>query len=120
MARHNREGQGVDQQGFRYSINFQPDWLRLIKVTRTLDSGRQSTKTLFRNPLREREADPGERVRTRVLSTDQGLDVTVGVSDPGRVVQRVEVTCVVPGSDGLSSEVIFTFEDSMPPSRDSR
>lgn len=120
MARHNREGRGVDQLGFRYSINFQPDWLRLVKVTRTLDSGRQSTKTLFRNPLGKREATPGERVRTRVLSTDQGLDVTVGVSDPGQVIRRVEVTCVVPGADGLESEVVFTLEDSMPPSGNSR
>lgn len=120
MARHNREGRGVDQQGFRYSINFQPDWLRLIKVTRILDSGRQSTKTLFRNPLRHQEASPGERVRTRVLSTDQGLDIAVGVTDPAQVVRRVEVTCAMPGSDGTESEVVFTLEDSMPPSGDSR
>ena len=50
MARHNREGQGTDQHGHSYSVNYQPDWLRQVKVTRTLESGRQSTKTLFRNP----------------------------------------------------------------------
>ena len=40
MGRHNREGKGADQQGFEYQINYQPDWLRLVKVTRTLDSRR--------------------------------------------------------------------------------
>ena len=50
MARHNRDGQGADQRGQEYEISYQPDWLRLVKVTRTLETGRQSTKTLFKNP----------------------------------------------------------------------
>ena len=54
MGRHNREGKGADQLGYKYQVNYQPDWLRLVKVTRTLDSGRQSTKTLFRNPTHHR------------------------------------------------------------------
>ena len=78
MGRRNREGKGADQQGFEYRINYQPDWLRLVKVTRTLDSGRQSTKTLFRNPANRSEAPPGKRVRTRILSPGQALDIEIG------------------------------------------
>ena len=37
MGRHNREGRGADQQGYEYQLNYQPDWLRLVKVTRELD-----------------------------------------------------------------------------------
>jgi len=113
MARHNREGQGADQQGFRYSINYQPDWLRLVKVTRTLDSGRQSTKTLFRNPLPRPEASPGERVRTRILSRDQGLEVELCVTDPRQIVRRVQVTCTVPTPEGGEEEVVLTLQDGL-------
>ena len=58
MGRHNREGRGTDQQGFEYQINYQPNWLRLVKVTRTLDSGRQSTKTLFPKSSETNERRP--------------------------------------------------------------
>jgi len=115
MARHNREGQGADQQGYAYSLNYQPDWLRLIKVTRTLDSGRQSTKTLFRNPANCGEAPPGDRIRTRVKSADQDLDLVVSIGDPLLQVRRVQVTCVMPTGDGGSEEVTFTLEDSLSP-----
>ena len=54
MARHNRDGRGSDQRGFDYEIGYQPDWLQQVKVTRNLESGRQSTKTLFRNALSSR------------------------------------------------------------------
>ena len=50
MARHNREGNGEDQLGREYEVSYQPDWFYQMKVTRDLPSGRQSTKTLFRNP----------------------------------------------------------------------
>ncbi|NIP13532.1 MAG: hypothetical protein GWN02_28120, partial [Gemmatimonadetes bacterium] len=50
MARHNRDGQGSDQRDCEYAISYQPDWLRQVKVTRLLPTGRQSTKTLFTNP----------------------------------------------------------------------
>ena len=49
MARHNREGKGEDQLGREYLVSYQPDWFYQVKVTRDLDSGRQSTKTLYRN-----------------------------------------------------------------------
>ncbi len=114
MGRHNREGRGADQQGYEYQISYQPDWLRLVKVTRTLDSGRQSTKTLFRNPARQREANPSDRVRTRIVSQGQGLDMEVAVSDTRHCVSRVQVTCVVPTSDGGAEEVVYTLEDDLP------
>ncbi|HLU25148.1 MAG TPA: hypothetical protein VKZ58_05535 [Longimicrobiales bacterium] len=117
MARHNREGQGSDQRGYGYKISYQPDWLRMIKVTRTLDSGRQSTKTLFRNPSR-REQDPGSRVRTRVTSAAQGLDFEITVHDPRGVVKRIVVETKLGGrkaEQGDEEVVIFTIDDENPP-----
>ena len=115
MGRHNREGRGADQQGYEYQVNYQPDWLRMVKVTRTLDSGRQSTKTLFRNPTRYRMEAPSEKVRTRIVSPAQGLDMEVAVSDPEGCVHRVQVTCMIPTEDGGSDEVVYTLENSVPP-----
>ena len=117
MARHNREGQGADQRGYEYTVSYQPDWLRHVKVTRDLESGRQSTKTLFRNPLDRREAEPGDKVRTRVISRDQKVDFEVMVSDPYRAVTRVKVAYEVRGPDGRREEEIeFTLEGDLPPS----
>jgi len=115
MGRHNREGKGADQLGYKYQVNYQPNWLRLVKVTRTLDSGRQSTKTLFRNPTHHRREEPSERVRTRIVSSGQGLDMEVVVSDPHGSVYRVQVSCMVPTADGDSEKVVYTLEDSVPP-----
>lgn len=115
MARHNREGQGVDQCGFQYGISFQPDWLRHVKVTRDLETGRQSTKTLFRNPADVREADPGEKVRTRIISKDQDVDFEAVLSDPYGSVRRIRVTCEIQGSEGWrEEEVEFTLEGNLP------
>ena len=110
MARHNRDGSGADQRGFEYGVSYQPDWLKQVKVTRTLDSGRQSTKTLFRNPARGPEAIPGERVRTRIVSTDQALDFEIALIDPKAAVRRVRIAYVVPGENGRPEEVEFTLE----------
>lgn len=116
MARHNREGDGEDQRGFRYTVSYQPDWLRHVKVTRLLETGRQSTKTLFRNPADRREAQPGDRVRTRITSVDQGLDVEVTVDDGSQAVHRVRFACRVPPADGRGpdEEVEFTLENDLP------
>jgi uncharacterized protein RhaS with RHS repeats len=111
MARHNREGHGADQRGYHYGISFQPDWLRHVKVTRDLETGRQSTKTLFRNPADHRESEAGDRVRTRVTSRDQSVDFEVVVGDPYRAVRRIRVVYEIPGSDGRTEEEIeFTLE----------
>ena len=115
MARHNRDGTGVDQRGFAYEVNYQPDWLRHVKVTRVLGSGRQSTKTLFRNPADRQEASPGERIRTRIVSPDQGLDFEVAVTDMKGSVARVRVAFMVTNEKGEQEEVEFTLENELPP-----
>lgn len=114
MARHNRDGKGTDQRGYEYDVSYQPDWLRFVKVTRDLETGRQSTKTLFRNPSDQAEAEPGDRVRTGVTSPDQGIEFEVSVHDPRGAVVRVRVAYQVIGEDGRKEELEFTFEDRLP------
>jgi len=114
MPRHNREDRGSDQRGFEYRISYQPDWLQAVKVTRSLESGRQSTKTLFRNPNR-RQQDPGERVRTRITCPEQNLDFEITLTDPNQVVKRVIVETVAPGGADGGEIVTFTLEDDNPP-----
>lgn len=117
MARHNRQGQGSDQRDHEYTVSYQPDWLRWVKVSRALESGRQSTKTLFKNPGAKQQ-EPGTRVRTRITSPEQGLDFQITVEDPERVVKRVVVETVredVPEDEG---RVVFTIEDRGPPADD--
>lgn len=112
MARHNREGAGADQRGFEYTVSYQPDWLRLVKVTRQLESGRQSTKTLFRNQ-EDPEAEPGERIRTRVASPDQALDFEIALTDPRSAVRRIRITYDLPADEGRTDrteEVEFLLE----------
>lgn len=115
MARHNREGAGADQRGFEYGVNYQPDWLKLVKVTRQLESGRQSTKTLFRNPAGGPEAEPGDRIRTRIVSADQALEFEIALIDPRAAVRRVRIAYEVPGENGRPEEVEFTLESEEPP-----
>lgn len=117
MARHNREGHGADQRGFEYGVNYQPDWLKQVKVTRQLETGRQSTKTLFRNPQDRPEAEPGDRVRTRIVSGDQRLDFEVSLCDPRAAVRRIRISYALPGADGMrEEEVEFTLEsEAVPP-----
>lgn len=117
MARHNREGSGEDQRGHPYEVSYQPDWLRVVKVTRDLPSGRQSTKILFRNPLEHGEAPPGDRVRTGIRSAPQDLDLEVAITDPKAVVTRVRVACRVPDGRGSTEEVEFLLKGKLPPSR---
>lgn len=113
MARHNRDGSGADQRGFEYEVSYQPDWLKLVKVTRTLESGRQSTKTLFRNPQAQPEAEPGERIRTRISSKDQALDFEIALTDPRSAVKRIRVAYELPGGNGRREEVEFTLESDV-------
>ena len=109
MGRHNREARGADQRGFDYEISYPPDWLRLIKVTRTLESGRQSTKTLFRNPSAT-EQPAGPKVRTRITSAEQQLDVEVDIDDPHGVVKRVVIITGPAGSSSVDDEVEFIVQ----------
>jgi hypothetical protein len=96
-------------------VSYQPDWLRHVKVTRVLQTGRQSTKTLFRNPADRQEAPPGERVRTRIVSPDQGLDFEVAVTDRKGAVARVRVAFMVENEKGEKEEVEFTLENELRP-----
>jgi hypothetical protein len=118
VARHNRDGHGADQRGFEYGVNYQPDWLRQVKVTRQLETGRQSTKTLFRNPGDGPEAVPGDRVRTRIVSPDQRLDFEVALADPKAAVRRIRISYALPDPAGThEEEVEFTLESELPPTR---
>ena len=107
MARHNREGSGQDQLGRTYVVSYQPDWFYQVKVTRDLESGRQSTKTLFRNPDAP-EAEPGPRVRTKVSSEELGLEFEITIEDPNGVVKRVTVETVAPTGGDAGQNVGFT------------
>jgi hypothetical protein len=114
MARHNRDARGTDQRGYDYEISFQPDWLRLIKVTRTLESGRQSTKTLVRNPAPP-EQSPGRNVRTRITSAEQQLDIQVDINDPRAVIKRIIVVTAPAGAEAVEDELEFTIEHRIVP-----
>lgn len=110
MARHNRDARGTDQRGFDYEISYQPDWVRLIKVTRALESGRQSTKTLFKNPA-QREQSPGPHVRTRIASKDQGIEFEIEIEDPHGQIARVIVV-----TKPINGEMLeFSIDDRLGP-----
>lgn len=110
MARHNRDGSGADQRGVEYDVSYQPDWLKRVKVTRQLETGRQSTKTLFRNPSRGAEAEPGERIRTGIVSADESVSFEIALTDPKFAVTRVRIAYEVPGPGGRPEELEFTLE----------
>lgn len=125
LARHNRSGSGVDQRGFSYRVDYQPDWLRKLKVTRKLRTGRQSTKSLFRNPSDHRCAETGDRVRTAVHCKEQNIDFEVSIRDPHGAIRQVTVTYEIP-ADGdargsgrtrrrRQEQVVFTLEDGLKP-----
>ncbi|HUE95840.1 MAG TPA: hypothetical protein VMN39_04245, partial [Longimicrobiaceae bacterium] len=96
-----------DQLGRTYVVSYQPDWFFQIKVTRDLESGRQSTKTLFRNP-EPPEAEPGSRVRTKIASEELGLEFEVTIEDPRGVVKRVTVETVAAEGPDAGQNVGFT------------
>jgi hypothetical protein len=108
MARHNREARGEDQHGHEYRIEYQPDWLHHVKVTRDLDSGRQSTKTLFRN-TEQTTQDPGPKVRTRIVSPDLGLDLHITINDEKGCARRISVDAVIPSGPEQGEVVGFVL-----------
>lgn len=117
MARHNREGRGEDQRGRTYVVGYQPDWFRQVKVTRELGSGRQSTKTLLRNPEPPSQ-EPGHRVRTHISSDELGLDFEVILEDKRHVVRRIIVETVVPDGDEAGETVAFSLSRCEEPASD--
>lgn len=108
MARHNREGKGEDQLGRTYQVSYQPDWFYQIKVTRDLETGRQSTKTLCRN-ADPSQAEPGPKVRTRIQSEELGLDFELSLEDANGVIRRITVETVVPEGPDRGEPVSFTI-----------
>jgi hypothetical protein len=109
MARHNRVGRGTDQRGADYAISYQPDWLQQVKVTRVLENGRQSTKTLFRNPEKSGRGSAA-KARTRISSRKEGLDFEIGVNDPHGVITRIVVETSKPDRSG-DSTIQFSIDD---------
>lgn len=81
----------MDQYGFKYRISYPPDWLDRIRVTRRLPSGRQSTRTLFRNPARKPLGEVGGLMRTTITSEDQDLEVAVSFGTGSGRVNEIEV-----------------------------
>ncbi|MFO7586749.1 MAG: hypothetical protein R6X22_01625 [Gemmatimonadota bacterium] len=118
MARHNREARGLDQKGRLWRIEYQPDWLSRMKVSRRLPGGRRrSSQTLFRNPDRRAQASPGSVVRTAIRSADGALLFRVAVEDPDRVVEEV-IVVTRPAKDGPRGELVrFCLESRLPPPR---
>lgn len=108
MARHNRQGRGADQKGREYVISYQPDWFHQIKVTRDLETGRQSTKTLFRNPETP-QAEPGSKVRTHVESAELGVEFEIALDDPRGVIRRITVETVAPEGEEQGEPVSFVI-----------
>lgn len=106
MARHNRRGQGEDQCGFRYRISYPPDWLDRIRITRRLPGGRQSTKTLFKNPSRAPGVEAGRRVRARIESPEQGLEIELSLGPARGHVGELSVEWRGPDAD----RVAFAFQ----------
>ena len=109
MGRHNREARGSDQRGYDYEISYQPDWLHQVKVTRTLENGRQSTKILFRNPA-ARAQPPGPRARTRIVSAEQQLDFELDLNDAAGVVKRIIVVTAPAHTDTAEEELEFIIQ----------
>lgn len=109
MGRHNRDARGEDQHGRQYDVSYQPDWLHQVKVTRTLENGRQSTRTLVRNssPATQR---PGPRIRTRLSSPEPRLEFTIEIDDPHGVVSRIVVETRAHGDGDPQEEVGFSIE----------
>lgn len=92
MARHNREARATDQHGVLWNIGYQPDWLSRVKVSRLLPGGRRrSSLTLFRNPGRRAEAEPGRVVRTDIRAVDGSARFRIAVEDPDDIIESVLV-----------------------------
>lgn len=117
MARHNREGRGLDQLGNLWRIAFQPDWLRQVKISRDLPDGRRrSSLTLFRNPARAGQSDPGRSIRTRITSADGRIDVEIALEDRDLVVDHVVLG--IKQKKGRKTEVVkFMIQGGLPRSR---
>lgn len=110
MARHNRRGDGTDQRGDRHGIEYHPDWLRRVKVGRSLESGRRSTRTIFRNRSSTPHGNPGDRIRTHIALPGGGPVLELSLTDPSRVVSHIRLTCLLSDGSGEPEEIELTIE----------
>ena len=117
MARHNREARATDQRGVLWNIGYHPDWLSRVKISRPLPAGRRrSSLTLFRNPKRRAEAQPGRVVRTDIRAVDGSARFRVSIEDPDGIVESMVV--VARQRRGKRSETVkFVLEAKLPPPR---
>ncbi|MFQ5688872.1 MAG: hypothetical protein ACE5HQ_01185 [Gemmatimonadota bacterium] len=118
MARHNQEGKGVDQRGELWLISYQPDWLKQVKISRKLPGNRRrSSLTLFRNPARRAQKNPGRAVRTRISAADGSMEIQLSLEDRDHVVERIIVEMT--RKRGRQSEPVrFVIQGGMtPPAR---
>lgn len=115
MARHNREGRGIDQHGELWHISYQPDWLKHVKISRRLPNGRRrSTLTLFRNPARRAEAEPGKMVRTRIAAADGSVDIELSLEDRTDLVDRIAVRLRRPRRGRKDDVIRFVVQGGLP------
>ena len=105
----------MDQVGRLWRIGFHPDWLSRIKISRDLPNGRRrSSHTLYRNPARRAEAQPGRVVRTEINSVDGRIGFRIAVEDPDRIVEEV-IVVTRQGGRGKPSEVVKFMIDARLP-----
>jgi len=117
MSRHNREARGTDQRGVLWNIDYQPDWLSRLKISRPLPAGRRrSSLTIFRNPKRRAESIPGKVVKTDIRAVDDSVHFRVSIEDPGDIVESIIV--VTRQRRGRRFEkVSYMLEAKLPPPR---
>ncbi|HEX6938965.1 MAG TPA: hypothetical protein VF158_06095 [Longimicrobiales bacterium] len=113
-ARPNLTARATSPAGHVFRLEYQPDWVSKITVTRRAPDGSPSTAVLFRNSSYKLR-DPGPVVRTRIASPENGLDFEVILNDPGRVVKRITVETVAADGASAGEPVVFTIEDDNPP-----
>lgn len=117
MARHNRDAKGVDQHGELWHVNYHPDWIRRVKISRELPDGRRrSAVTLFKNPEERAQTEPGKVVRTRIRAADGSADFEISLEDRTGVVESIQVI-TRRERDGEEERLEFFLRDDLEPPR---
>ncbi|MEN8376032.1 MAG: hypothetical protein ABFS34_11340 [Gemmatimonadota bacterium] len=104
MPRRNKSGRGKDQKGVSYTVSYQPDWLKKIRVSRKAKKGKKAMYDMFINPERPKEW-PGRKVRTAVRSTNPHVDFEVAIDDPHGRIKRVKVDYEMPGGETVTYSI---------------